>query len=219
MTGVRLAATLAVMWAAAFMPPSSGRAASGAETPPGSIRFRGHTAIGSSEGEFRRWRITRAIINENRPEHSTVEVVIDLGSLDTGNATRDRHLRSADFFDVERYPTAVVSVGDVRLDDPQGFTAAVRVDIHGRSRTFPMHFAIVDRAARRIAGRITLKRSDFDVGTTRRFFNPLRVDDAVDVVVEATVPPANDASGADADPGSNDVAHGDGVPTPPLGGR
>jgi polyisoprenoid-binding protein YceI len=33
-----------------------------------------------------------------------LELVIDAASLDTGNRQRDRHLRSGDFFDVERHP-------------------------------------------------------------------------------------------------------------------
>ena len=39
------------------------------------------------------------------PEESSVEVTIQAGSVDTAQAQRDEHLRSADFFDVERYPT------------------------------------------------------------------------------------------------------------------
>ncbi|WP_131770646.1 YceI family protein [Candidatus Protofrankia californiensis] len=37
-------------------------------------------------------------------EKSTVRVVIDATSLDTSNRTRDKHLRAADFMDVETYP-------------------------------------------------------------------------------------------------------------------
>ncbi len=33
-----------------------------------------------------------------------MELTLDAASLDTGNARRDRHLRSAEFFDVERHP-------------------------------------------------------------------------------------------------------------------
>lgn len=36
---------------------------------------------------------------------STVTATIDAQSIDTGNAKRDSHLRSADYFDVESYPT------------------------------------------------------------------------------------------------------------------
>ena len=38
------------------------------------------------------------------------ELRIDAGSLTTKNAKRDKHLRSADFFDVEHYPTVKVTV-------------------------------------------------------------------------------------------------------------
>src|SRR5215467_3171370 len=33
-----------------------------------------------------------------------IELTIDASTIQTGNAKRDRHLRSADFFDVERHP-------------------------------------------------------------------------------------------------------------------
>ena len=40
-----------------------------------------------------------------KPENSTVEFTIQTASIDTGTPDRDKHLRSADFFDVEKYPT------------------------------------------------------------------------------------------------------------------
>ncbi len=39
------------------------------------------------------------------PTRSTIELTIDAKSIDTGNADRDSHLRSNDFFDMDSHPT------------------------------------------------------------------------------------------------------------------
>jgi polyisoprenoid-binding protein YceI len=44
-------------------------------------------------------------LDDERPEQSTVDVTLDVASIDTRQPDRDAHLRSADFFDVERFPT------------------------------------------------------------------------------------------------------------------
>ncbi|HXV41761.1 MAG TPA: YceI family protein, partial [Anaerolineae bacterium] len=43
-------------------------------------------------------------INEADPTQSSAEGVIEAASVDTRDPNRDAHLRSADFFDVEKYP-------------------------------------------------------------------------------------------------------------------
>jgi polyisoprenoid-binding protein YceI len=44
-------------------------------------------------------------LNEADPSRSKIEIVIQAGSINTKEAQRDGHLRSPDFFDVEKYPT------------------------------------------------------------------------------------------------------------------
>ena len=44
-------------------------------------------------------------VNEAQPELSSTAVVLDLASLDTRSEDRDKHLQSADFLDVEKFPT------------------------------------------------------------------------------------------------------------------
>jgi polyisoprenoid-binding protein YceI len=43
-------------------------------------------------------------LDESDLTRSVVEATIDASSIDTGTAQRDDHLRSADFFEVERFP-------------------------------------------------------------------------------------------------------------------
>src|SRR5713226_7960566 len=44
-------------------------------------------------------------VDEREPANSHITVTIGTASLDTKMAARDKHLHSADFFDVEHYPT------------------------------------------------------------------------------------------------------------------
>ncbi len=50
------------------------------------------------------------------PEESSVEVTIDASSVHTSQDQRDTHLRSADFFEVETYPTLTFKSTSVALD-------------------------------------------------------------------------------------------------------
>jgi len=163
------------------------------EAPPGAIRFEASNLFSTAHGIFHRWHIDRVVVDEESPERSVVEVVVDLASVDTGIERRDAHLRTPDFFDVERYPTARVTLENFRLDEretPARLTADVTLDLHGEKRTFPMEFTVSDRAARLIESEVMLKRTDFGVGGPPRFWNPASVHDEVIVRVEATVPPA-----------------------------
>ena len=44
--------------------------------------------------------------DEKQPEKSGIEVTIDMASIDSNHAERDKHLRGEDFFDVEKFPEA-----------------------------------------------------------------------------------------------------------------
>jgi polyisoprenoid-binding protein YceI len=54
------------------------------------------------------------------PTDSTVEVDIDMASVDSGSADRDNHLRSPDFFDVDNHPSAHFRSTAVTLDGTSG---------------------------------------------------------------------------------------------------
>jgi polyisoprenoid-binding protein YceI len=69
-----------------------------------SVEFVGrHLMITKVRGRFPVVSGTITIADE--PEHSHVEVEIEVASLDTGNADRDGHLRSPDFFNSDQFPT------------------------------------------------------------------------------------------------------------------
>jgi len=61
-----------------------------------------HMMIATVRGHFSSFDGTLA--TDEDPERSHAYGWVDVASIDTGSADRDAHLRSADFFDVERYP-------------------------------------------------------------------------------------------------------------------
>jgi polyisoprenoid-binding protein YceI len=61
-----------------------------------------HMMISKARGHFRSFSGTIHI--DEVPENSFVAATIEAASIDTGDEDRDRHLRSPDFLDVERFP-------------------------------------------------------------------------------------------------------------------
>lgn len=91
------------------------RIANGIEVPAAGVWKvdPGHAEIGFSGKHFMlttvRGRFTDVDITIDigeDPADSAVSAVIDIASVDSGDATRDDHLRSADHFDVDQYKTA-----------------------------------------------------------------------------------------------------------------
>src|SRR5947209_8217993 len=63
-----------------------------------------HMMITNVRGGFK--KITGAVVHDpENPAHSGVQADIDAASISTNDDQRDAHLRSADFLDVEKYPT------------------------------------------------------------------------------------------------------------------
>jgi polyisoprenoid-binding protein YceI len=62
-----------------------------------------HMMVSKVRGKFTKY--DAEIVTGENPLESSVTASIDLNSIDTGNPDRDNHLRSADFFEVEKYPT------------------------------------------------------------------------------------------------------------------
>jgi polyisoprenoid-binding protein YceI len=69
------------------------------------------------------------------PVESSVEVTIDTATVDSGDQARDDHLRSPDFFDVERYPTATFRSSRVEWN---GRTGKVEGELTIRDVTRPL---------------------------------------------------------------------------------
>ena len=89
-----------------------------------------HMVVSKTRGRFNKWTGQLRFDAEN-PAASSVEVNIDPASLDTGDAQRDAHLRSADFFDVEKHPTASFRSTKVDVAGEGRYRVTGNLTVHG----------------------------------------------------------------------------------------
>ncbi len=92
-----------------------------------------HLVVSKVRGSFRQFSGTVSLDTENLAA-SSVSAVIETASIDTGVEQRDTHLRSADFFDAERFPTLTFQSTRVEPTSSNGFRITGELSLHGVTR-------------------------------------------------------------------------------------
>jgi len=92
-----------------------------------------HMVVSKVRGAFNRWQGALQF-DEQNPERSKVSVQIEADSIDTREPKRDAHLRSADFFDVEKYPTLSFESTKVEVLEDKRYRITGELTIHGVTR-------------------------------------------------------------------------------------
>ena len=128
-----------------------------------------HLVIAKTTGNFTEFTGKVDFDGQNLSTGS-VEFTVEAASIDTDNADRDNHLRSADFLDVEKFPTMSFKSKKVVEGDGNEFRLIGDLTIHGISRevVFDCVFfgTIVGPMGKTRAGfsaETTINRQDFDV--------------------------------------------------------
>ncbi len=75
---------------------------------------------------------------ETGPDGTKIELTIDADSIDTGNATRDKHLRSADFFHLAEHPQ--VRFTSTRVSEWSDGTLHVEGRLEAAGKAAPLEF-------------------------------------------------------------------------------
>lgn len=94
-----------------------------------------HMMVSKVRGSFRAF--SGQIVTGESLLDSSVTAEIDLDSIDTNNAQRDGHIRSADFLDVSTYPTMSYRSTGVR-EDGDGYIVDGELTLHGVTRPVPL---------------------------------------------------------------------------------
>ena len=89
-----------------------------------------HLMISKVRGVFHDWTGT-LVLDDQDVTKSTVEVTIQAASIDTKEEKRDAHLRSADFFEVDKFPTLTFKSTSVEKVSDEEIKVHGDLTIHG----------------------------------------------------------------------------------------
>ena len=107
-------------------------------------------------------------LNEGRPELSSVEFTIKAASIDTNEKDRDTHLRSADFFDAEKFPNITFKSKQIVKKSNESYDVIGDLTIHGVTNEIVLPITHLGKAKdpwgmerAGFEGEITLNRKDY----------------------------------------------------------
>jgi polyisoprenoid-binding protein YceI len=111
--------------------------------PSGStIGFSVHQFLGTTQGKFTKFN-GKVDVHREHPENSSVTAQIDVRSIDTQIKKRDDHLRSAEFFNVDKYPQITFKSRSVKRTGPQSGDILGDLTIHGVTKPITLHVKLL----------------------------------------------------------------------------
>ena len=111
--------------------------------PSGSmIGFSVHQFLGTTQGKFTKFN-GKIDVNREHPANSSVTARIDVRSIDTRIKKRDDHLRSAEFFNVDKYPQITFKSRSVKQTGPQSGDILGDLTIHGVTKPITLQVKLL----------------------------------------------------------------------------
>jgi polyisoprenoid-binding protein YceI len=125
-----------------------------------------HLVVSEVDGQFKQYK-GQALLDEKNLQNSQVSFSIDAASVDTGDAKRDEHLKSPDFFDAAKFPQLTFKSTKITKSG-SSYKLQGDLTIHGITKNVTLTANVSDAIANpwgslvravRITGKI--KRADF----------------------------------------------------------
>ena len=130
-----------------------------------------HLMLSETEGNFKSFDAKITSVKEDFSD-AVIEMTADVASVNTEDESRDKHLKTADFFDAEKFPTITFKSKSLKKIAGKTYKAVGDFTMHGVTKTviFDVVFngtGINSYTKKTIAGfkiKGMIKRSDFGVG-------------------------------------------------------
>jgi polyisoprenoid-binding protein YceI len=129
-----------------------------------SLRF-SFTQLGAEgSGQFRKFT-TGFTYADGNPAAGSLEVTIDIASLDTQDGERDEALKAAELFDTKEHPTATYVAKTLARGPTGGLEAVGKLTLRGVSKDLRLPLTLKTTAdGLELSGQTSIKRLDYGVG-------------------------------------------------------
>ncbi|MBB1148636.1 MULTISPECIES: YceI family protein [unclassified Myroides] len=97
-----------------------------------------HMMFTNVRGSFQDYQASLQLANDNF-EESSIHFEAQAASIDTNNTDRDNHLRSADFLDVEKFPTLTFTSTKIEKKGETHYSVEGTLTMHGVSKTIKLN--------------------------------------------------------------------------------
>jgi polyisoprenoid-binding protein YceI len=126
-----------------------------------------HLMVSNVKGDFD--KVTGTIVLDDANPAASINITVEVDSISTREPQRDAHLKSADFFDVEKYPTITFVSKEVVKSGEESYEVVGDLTLHGVTKTIDLNvedvtpevkdpFGLFRRGA---SAKATILRSDF----------------------------------------------------------
>ena len=150
------------------------------------VEFIGSKVTGSHNGAFEKF--AGVIDYAGAPERSRVTVTMETDSLTTDDANLTKHLKTADFFDVAKFPQATFSSTEIKPGGTGGASHTItgNLTLHGvtKSVTFPATINVTSDVAN-VDANFSINRKDFGINYAGAQDNLIRDDVVLKLTIRA----------------------------------
>lgn len=147
-----------------------------------SIKFKIKNAGFNVDGTFT-GLTAKIIFDESKLYGNSIDATLDSRSINTGNGTRDKHLKKTDYFDVAGFPTINMKASLFGKKTNGIYRGFFKLTMKGKTKdiTVPFTFTENDKKAT-LKGAFTINRLDFGVGESSMILS-----DEATITVEVNV--------------------------------
>ena len=157
-----------------------------------SVDFSIRHLVGRTKGRFGDFSGTISY-DAAKPAASSFSGTIQVKSIDTGNERRDGHLKNADFFEAETYPTITFESTEVTSAGENALDVKGKLTMHGTTKEVTLPVEILGTGTNPRSGKaqigletnFSLLCSDYGVNSWERFSAVLGDEVRIQVLIEA----------------------------------